>query len=68
MSTTLTGIFPALGTPLTSGGEVNAAALEKLLARVYSAGVDGVYVCGSTGEGVLLDEDQRRKVVDIAAQ
>jgi N-acetylneuraminate lyase len=44
------------------------AALEKLLDRVYTADVDGVYMCGSTGEGVLLDAAQRRKIVEAAVR
>lgn len=65
LQTTIAGIFPALVTPLKPDGSVNPAALEKLLHRVYSAGVEGVYVCGSTGEGMLLPEAERRKAAEI---
>lgn len=68
MDTTLAGIFPALVTPLSADGSANIAALEKLLNRVYTAGVDGVYVCGSTGEGVLLDAAERRRIVEAAVR
>jgi N-acetylneuraminate lyase len=67
-TTQFTGIFPALVTPLTPDGAVNASALEKLLERVYSAGVDGVYVCGSTGEGMLLPESSRQLVAEVCAR
>lgn len=66
--TRLGGIFPALLTPLHENDTVNANSLEKLLERVCRAGVDGVYVCGSTGEGVSLPEPQRRKVAEIAVR
>lgn len=66
--TTVAGVFPALVTPLKADGSVNVNALEKLLDRVYSAGVDGVYVCGSTGEGMLLGEAERREVVETAVR
>ncbi len=66
--TSIAGIFPALVTPLKPDGSLNAAVLEKLLQRVYSAGVDGVYVCGSTGEGMLLPEEERRRVAETVVQ
>jgi N-acetylneuraminate lyase len=62
------GILPALVTPLDDSLALNVSALEKLLARVYEAGVDGVYVCGSTGEGLLLPADIRKKVVEVAVR
>ena len=68
MNTQLAGILPALVTPLLPDGGVNIAALEKLLERVYTAGVDGVYLCGSTGEGTLLEAAERRKIVEAAVR
>jgi N-acetylneuraminate lyase len=68
MQTKLAGIFPALVTPLNSDGSVHVASLEKLLDRVYAGGVDGVYVCGSTGEGVLLPEEDRKRIVETVAR
>ena len=68
MNTRLAGILPALVTPLLPDGGVNIAALEKLLERVYTAGVDGVYLCGSTGEGTLLEAAERRKIVETAVR
>ncbi len=68
MNTTLAGILPALVTPLHADGGVNIAALEKLLERVYTAGVDGVYLCGSTGEGTLLEAAERRKIVETGVR
>jgi N-acetylneuraminate lyase len=64
----IAGIFPALVTPLAEDGSVNIEALEKLLDRAFRAGCDGVYLCGSTGEGTLLDEASRRQIVETAMQ
>lgn len=66
--TTLAGIFPALVTPLKADGSIHYASLEKLLERVYSAGVDGLYMCGTTGEGVLLPSAERQKIVEAATR
>lgn len=59
------GILPALVTPLDDAGQFVPAVMEKLLERVYGAGVDGVYVCGSTGEGLLLPVEQRKLVLEV---
>ena len=68
MQTNLNGIFPALVTPFNSDQTLNTPVLEQLLDRVYSAEVDGVYVCGSTGEGLMLPADLRRKIVEVAVK
>jgi N-acetylneuraminate lyase len=68
MTPTLSGILPALLTPLHPDQTLNVTALEQLLARVYAANVDGVYVCGSTGEGMILPGALRRQIVEIATR
>lgn len=62
----LKGILPAAVTPLDEHGRFVPAVFERLLERVYSAGVDGIYVCGSTGEGMLQSLGQRQRVVEAA--
>lgn len=62
------GIFPALVTPFDEHGGFAEAAFEKLLERVYRAGVEGVYVCGSTGEGLLQPVEQRKRVAESAVR
>ncbi|HZT36367.1 MAG TPA: dihydrodipicolinate synthase family protein [Bryobacteraceae bacterium] len=64
----LHGIFPALVTPLTEEEFVNPAALAGLLEHVYQNGADGVYLCGSTGEGMALPGSERRKVAEVAVE
>lgn len=59
----LRGVIPPLCTPLTETGDVDLASLDRLVAHVLSAGVDGVFVLGSTGEGSELTDGQRRQVV-----
>lgn len=63
--TNLSGIIPALVTPLYDDETLNAAAFEQLLERVYSAGVDGIYLCGNTGEGLALSPEVRRQVAEV---
>jgi dihydrodipicolinate synthase/N-acetylneuraminate lyase len=49
-------------TPLTAGGaEVDVAAIGPYVAFLESHGADGIFACGTTGEGVLLALDERRR-------
>ncbi len=63
---TLKGILPATITPFDSQGRFAPAVFEQLLARLYAAGVHGVYVCGTTGEGMLQSKEQRQAIVETA--
>ena len=62
------GILPALLTPLTKTGDLSPHAMEALLGRLYAAGSHGVYVCGSTGEGLLLPVEIRRAITEAAVR
>jgi hypothetical protein len=62
------GILPALITPFDDEGKFLAERIEKLLERLYTAGVHGVYVCGQTGEGLLQTDPQRKAVTEAAVR
>jgi N-acetylneuraminate lyase len=62
----LTGILPAIVTPLSPDGVFLPGIFEKLIQRLYEAGVDGLYVCGQTGEGMQQSFEQRKKVLEVA--
>jgi N-acetylneuraminate lyase len=65
MSTILRGLFPALVTPLSDdGSEVNYEALRQLLEMLIASGVHGLFVCGGSGEGILLTASERRKILE----
>jgi len=58
-------LIAAAVTPLTDGGAaVDEAAIAPYAAFLQSHGVDGVFACGTTGEGVLLSLDERRLVAE----
>jgi N-acetylneuraminate lyase len=63
---TLTGVLPALVTPVDAAGVFYAPSYEQLLDRVYTAGVNGVYVCGQTGEGFQLSLSDRQRAAECA--
>lgn len=64
----LRGILPALVTPLDDSGVFQQSVFERLIERVYQADIDGVYVCGSTGEGLLQPLEQRKRVAEVAVR
>ena len=47
-------------TPLDADGNFLASSFELLLERLYASGVDGVYVCGNTGEWAALPLELRK--------
>ncbi|HIE51288.1 MAG TPA: hypothetical protein EYP85_05980 [Armatimonadetes bacterium] len=59
------GILPALFTPFDDEGEVSPQRLRQLTAFVLEQGVHGLFICGSTGEGVLLSPQEREQVAEI---
>ncbi|MDW8099767.1 MAG: dihydrodipicolinate synthase family protein [Anaerolineae bacterium] len=60
------GVYCALVTPYSADGSVDLARLRDLIAWLIERGVHGLWVCGGTGEGLLLDEDERRAVAETA--
>ncbi len=56
-------LIVAAVTPLTEdGAAIDEAAIEPYVEFLESHGADGVFACGTTGEGVLLSLDERRRV------
>lgn len=60
------GIIPYLVSPVDPDtGDVDEPALRALVAHLVDVGVHGISPLGSTGEVMLLDADQRRRIVEI---
>jgi N-acetylneuraminate lyase len=68
LSPKLEGIVPAVVTPLSPDGVFQPDIIARLLERVYTGGVHGVYVCGQTGEGMLQSVEQRKRVLEAAVK
>ncbi len=64
MTTKFTGVYPALVTPLTKDEKLNVSALENLLQYEMNQGANGFYIGGATGEGLLLDVPERKKLYE----
>lgn len=55
------GVLPAMATPIREdGNRVNEPAIDSLVDFLLEAGVKGLFIGGSTGEGILLNLDQRK--------
>lgn len=57
------GVLTALVTPLRNG-EVDEASFRRLLVDQIAAGLEGVVVCGSTGEAATMTREERRRLVN----
>lgn len=63
------GIFPPITTPFDpETGDVAAARFQSNVARLLEAGVDGIVVCGSTGEASLLEPNEQQQLVGLTRE
>ena len=61
----LHGAIAAAVTPLRDGGRaLDTDSVAPLVAFLANGGLDGVLACGTTGEGVLLTVEERRRVTE----
>ncbi len=56
------GIYTALATPFDAAGEIDFAALERILGQQIAAGIRGFVVCGTTGESSTLSATEKEKL------
>jgi dihydrodipicolinate synthase/N-acetylneuraminate lyase len=62
----ITGTLAAAVTPLRAGGErLDEAAIAPLLVFYAAAGLDGLLVLGTTGEGIMLRPEERRRTAEL---
>jgi 4-hydroxy-2-oxoglutarate aldolase len=62
----LHGIFPPITTPFYPDGNVYHKKLEHNVERYSKTPVAGIVVLGSTGEAILLSDEERREVLKTA--
>ena len=61
----ITGILPALVSPVNEDGSIREAALRKLVRDLARTGISGFYLCGATGEGIAMAPARRMELVEI---
>lgn len=65
MMHTLGGVIPALITPFDQDENIDYKRLDKIIDFLLSSGVDGLYVAGSTGEGFLMTDEERKELANF---
>jgi 4-hydroxy-2-oxoglutarate aldolase len=67
MTLVLSGVLgPVVSTFHPRTGDLDTAAFARNARAHFAAGLNGVVVCGSTGEAALLTEDERLEVLEAA--
>lgn len=62
------GIWPALVTPLTEDEQINTRVTRRLVDWLIACGIGGFYVCGGTGEGILLSVEARQAMAETVLE
>ena len=64
----LEGIFPAVTTPFYPDGRLYLKKLEHNIERYSRTPVAGLVLLGSTGEAVMLSDEESRTVLRVARE
>ena len=62
------GALTALVTPFQADGSLDLNAFRQLIDKQVAAGIDGLVVCGSTGEAHTLSVDERVELVRVCVE
>ncbi|MUK64649.1 dihydrodipicolinate synthase family protein [Aliivibrio fischeri] len=60
----LTGLIAAPHTPFDSSNNVNFEEIDKIAKHLIKDGVKGIYVCGTTGEGIHCSVEERKAIAE----
>ena len=61
---TFHGNYSPIVTPFDQQGNFDPVALRKIIRYQLKAGMNGFYVCGGTGEGLLLTVEERKEALE----
>ena len=62
------GVFVALNAIYDKDDNVNLPVIKELVKKYKNAGVNGIYACGSTGEGFLLSVTERKQIAEAVKE
>ena len=68
MRRSFAGAGTALVTPFTRAGDLDEAALRRLVKRQVEGGIDVLVPCGTTGESATLTADEQKRVIAITLE
>lgn len=60
-------IYSAMVLPCNADESINWDSLRRLVDRQIEEGVEGFYCCGSSGEGLLMTVEERKRFVEVVA-
>lgn len=64
----LNGLIAAPFTPMNADGSLNLEMIPQYAAKLKKEGVSGVFICGTTGEGMLMAPEERMAVAEAWAR
>ena len=63
-----TGVFPAFYACYDENGNVSESAVKALTRHLIAKGVNGLYVCGSSGECIYQSVEERKKTLEYVME
>ncbi len=61
-----TGVYPAVTTKFTENDELDLVEMERCFQLQMDAGCDGIIVCGSLGEAMALEPEEKIEILKVA--
>ena len=58
------GLVAAVVTPMDAKGDLDLSVVPRVVDYLVSKGITGIYIAGSTGEGMSLTDEERRGVAE----
>ncbi len=62
------GIIVPIVTPMTDDEEINTDELRRQIERMISAGIHGIFVFGTNGEGYILSEAEKKEILSVCIE
>jgi len=62
------GIIVAHTTPFNEDESIDYVSLRKYVNFVIEKGVNGIFVCGTTGEGLILSLEERKRILETVIE
>lgn len=62
------GVIPAMITPFDEKEELDKNRVQNLVEHLISKNVNGLYIGGSTGEGFMMDHNERKLLVEYVME
>ena len=59
------GVIPPILTPMDEEENIDEAELRNQVNRLIDAGVHGIFAFGTNGEGYILSEEEKERVLEI---